>query len=104
MSQPTSLGGLRALSLLFPWHASARCCLGDYAQRLGVRASCARRITFEMEAYMDRCRQQHPGFFAPAPFYPRACVFFQVSPSQTREHFHVPLTWNPYGYSTYRGS
>ena len=53
---------------------------------------------------MERCRQLHPGFFAPVPFYPRACVFFQVSPSQTGEHFHVPLTWNPYGYSTYRGS
>lgn len=23
---------------------------------------------------------------------------------QEREHFHVPLTWNPFGYSTYRGS
>jgi 5-hydroxyisourate hydrolase/2-oxo-4-hydroxy-4-carboxy-5-ureidoimidazoline decarboxylase len=23
---------------------------------------------------------------------------------QCREHFHVPLTWNPFGYSTYRGS
>lgn len=23
---------------------------------------------------------------------------------QSREHFHVPLTWNPFGYSTYRGS
>lgn len=23
---------------------------------------------------------------------------------QAREHFHVPLTWNPFGYSTYRGS
>ena len=23
---------------------------------------------------------------------------------QVREHFHVPLTWNPFGYSTYRGS
>ncbi len=23
---------------------------------------------------------------------------------QERQHFHIPLTWNPYGYSTYRGS
>ena len=53
---------------------------------------------------MRRCREAHPGFFAPAPFYPRVSVFFQVAPGQAREHFHVPLTWNPYGYSTYRGS
>ena len=53
---------------------------------------------------MQRCREAHPGFFAPAPFYPAVSVFFQILPSQAREHFHVPLTWNPYGYSTYRGS
>ena len=23
---------------------------------------------------------------------------------QEKQHFHIPLTWNPYGYSTYRGS
>ena len=23
---------------------------------------------------------------------------------QVKQHFHIPLTWNPYGYSTYRGS
>ena len=62
------------------------------------------RITFEMAAYMQRCRDQHPGFFPPAPFFPLVSVFFSISPAQTQEHFHVPLTWNPYGYSTYRGS
>lgn len=23
---------------------------------------------------------------------------------QVQQHFHIPLTWNPFGYSTYRGS
>jgi 5-hydroxyisourate hydrolase/2-oxo-4-hydroxy-4-carboxy-5-ureidoimidazoline decarboxylase len=69
-----------------------------------VSRAALRRITFEMEPYMRRCREAHPVFFAPAPFYPCVSVFFQILPGQTREHFHVPLTWNPYGYSTYRGS
>ena len=24
--------------------------------------------------------------------------------AQTTQHFHIPLTWSPYGYTTYRGS
>lgn len=35
-----------------------------------------------------------------APNLRRACRIVL----QAREHFHVPLTWNPFGYSTYRGS
>ena len=100
------------------------------------------RITFDTSEYMARCREAHPGFFAPKPFYPSGgwvgregggggggglggggppppppppppptppptrpvSVEFEILPSQAGEHFHVPLTWNPYGYSTYRGS
>ena len=62
------------------------------------------RISWDTAEYMARCRAVNPGFFAERPFFPSVSVEFEVSPHQTREHFHVPLTWNPYGYSTYRGS
>ena len=35
-------------------------------------------------------------------FYPMIAVDFRVT--EPREHFHVPLLLNPFGYSTYRGS
>lgn len=62
------------------------------------------RIHFDTARHMRACKQAHPGFFPEVPFYPVAEVTFTVTPDQTRQHFHVPLTWNPYGYSTYRGS
>lgn len=62
------------------------------------------RISFDTAEYMARCRADHPDFFPERPFYPSVSVCFQVLPSQVHQHFHVPLTWNPYGYSTYRGS
>ena len=62
------------------------------------------KITFDTAEYMARCAAAHPTFFTRPPFYPAAAVTFAVAPDQTRQHFHVPLTWNPYGYSTYRGS
>ena len=37
-------------------------------------------------------------------FYPHVPIHFVVKPSQAREHYHVPLLLNPFGYSTYRGS
>ena len=62
------------------------------------------RVTFETEEYMRACKSMHPEFYSERPFYPAAAVQFEILPSQTRQHFHIPLTWNPYGYSTYRGS
>jgi hydroxyisourate hydrolase len=62
------------------------------------------RMTFHVAPYMKRCKAAHPGFFADRPFYPLVTVYFEVGSEQVGEHFHVPLTWNPYGYSTYRGS
>ena len=35
-------------------------------------------------------------------FYPKVAVEFVVEGD--RNHYHVPLLLNPYGYSTYRGS
>ena len=57
-----------------------------------------------MEEYMVQCAKEHPNFYSALPFYPEAEVQFRITQQQTRDHFHVPLTWNPYGYSTYRGS
>lgn len=34
-------------------------------------------------------------------FYPFIEVVFEI---QSEDHFHVPLTLSPFGYSTYRGS
>lgn len=35
-------------------------------------------------------------------FYPKVCVEFVVGGD--RDHYHVPLLLNPFGFSTYRGS
>ena len=37
-------------------------------------------------------------------FYPHASIVFEIGEHQTYQHFHVPLLYAPYGYSTYRGS
>lgn len=68
------------------------------------RVVCGRRIIFDTAGYMAECKTRFPDFFPAVPFYPQVTVFFEITEAQTREHFHVPLTWNPYGYSTYRGS
>ncbi len=34
-------------------------------------------------------------------FYPCVEIIFEI---RTKEHYHVPLLLNPFGYSTYRGS
>lgn len=62
------------------------------------------RIAFDTEEYMERCKAMYPDFFLKPNFYPRVMVQFRIAPDQQGQHFHVPLTWNPYGYSTYRGS
>lgn len=62
------------------------------------------RMTFFMQEYMGRCRLAHPSFYAAKPFFPLASVYFEISVQQVHDHFHIPLTWSPYGYSTYRGS
>ena len=37
-------------------------------------------------------------------FYPHASIVFHIGEDQTYQHFHVPLLYSPFGYSTYRGS
>ena len=64
------------------------------------------RVRFDVGGYYERCRRDNPAFFASPAFYPEASVVFQVSEAQHAawDHFHVPLTWSPFGWSTYRGS
>lgn len=62
------------------------------------------RMAFGVKEYALGLHAAVPGFFAAEPFYPHAAIPFTVTEAQTNAHFHVPLTWNPYGYSTYRGS
>ena len=60
-------------------------------------------LTFHVGEYYDVCRVED-SVGALEAFYPVAKVYFTIQPDQIHQHFHVPLTWNPYGYSTYRGS
>jgi 5-hydroxyisourate hydrolase len=52
------------------------------------------RLTFHTGPYFDA---HHA-----AGFYPEVTVAFTVR--DARQHYHVPLLLNPFGYSTYRGS
>lgn len=61
-------------------------------------------LTFHVGEYFEMCREEHSTLLQPVPFYPLVNVYFTIRPDQVHEHFHVPLTWNPFGYSTYRGS
>lgn len=51
------------------------------------------KMRFELEAYFER--------FGRKAFYPFVEIVFTVD---SREHYHIPLLLNPYGYTTYRGS
>ena len=57
------------------------------------------RMAFDTDAYYLAA----PGAAA-AAFYPHVGVEFRVGPSQTGQHFHIPLLISGFGYSTYRGS
>jgi len=51
------------------------------------------KMRFELEAYFER--------FGKKAFYPFVEIVFTVD---SKEHYHIPLLLNPYGYTTYRGS
>ena len=55
------------------------------------------RITFECEEYLRRTS-------GAAGFYPKVSIDFFVKATQRREHYHVTLLLQAYGYGTYRGS
>lgn len=66
------------------------------------------RLEFDTGAYFDVAAAAAPGYGggAAAAFFPTAAVEFRVDGAGAggRAHYHVPLTWSPFGYSTYRGS
>lgn len=37
-------------------------------------------------------------------FYPEIQIAFAITAEGTRQHYHIPLLLNPFGYTTYRGS
>jgi len=51
------------------------------------------KMKFETKAYFEK---DHT-----ASFYPFVEIVFHII---TKEHYHIPLLLNPFGYSTYRGS
>lgn len=54
------------------------------------------RLRFATESYLTSNGQQ--------AFYPEITIVFRADPADPRQHYHVPLLLNPYGYTTYRGS
>jgi 5-hydroxyisourate hydrolase len=51
------------------------------------------KMKFETKSYFDKDRI--------ASFYPYVEIVFDIT---AKEHYHIPLLLNPFGYSTYRGS
>ncbi|WP_316838412.1 hydroxyisourate hydrolase [Pedobacter gandavensis] len=51
------------------------------------------KLTYLIEPYFKSLKQNS--------FYPFIEVVFEIKDDQ---HYHVPITLSPYGYSTYRGS
>lgn len=52
------------------------------------------RITFMVDVYFNAIKTE--------AFYPVVSIVFILR--NAKEHHHVPLLLNPFGYSTYRGS
>lgn len=50
------------------------------------------RMNFDTGSYMARCHAEHPGFYSPAPFYPRVHVHFQIAPGQVRSEDNL-VAW-----------
>ena len=51
------------------------------------------KLTYFVEPYFERAGQ--------SSFYPSIEVVFEIKDGN---HYHVPITLSPYGYSTYRGN
>ena len=51
------------------------------------------KLTFYITPYFEKLKQK--------TFYPFIEVVFEIKDTQ---HYHIPITLSPYGYSTYRGN
>nr|AKF43393.1 transthyretin-like S-allantoin synthase protein [Pelargonium cotyledonis] len=44
------------------------------------------------------------GNYCPGGFFPYVSLVFEIRETQKSEHFHVPLLFSPFSFTTYRGS
>ena len=51
------------------------------------------KLTFYITPYFEKLKQK--------TFYPFIEVVFEIKDNQ---HYHIPITLSPYGYSTYKGN
>ena len=62
-------------------------------EELGKNNNGIYKLTFHIVPYFERLKQK--------TFYPFIEVVFEIKNTQ---HYHIPITLSPYGYSTYRGN
>ncbi len=67
--------------------------VGDFLKQDGFDNTGIYKLTFHTSEYFNEKNDK--------TFYPYIEVVFELSDDQ---HYHVPITLSPYGYSTYRGS
>lgn len=65
----------------------------DFLEKKGNDNRGIYRLTYHIGPYFKRQQQD--------TFYPYIQVVFEI---KDENHYHVPITLSPYGYSTYRGS
>ena len=65
----------------------------DLLQKETVVSTGIYKLRFETASYFKQ--------LSLTSFYPFIEIVFDI---QSKEHYHVPLLLNPFGYSTYRGS
>ncbi len=65
----------------------------DFLERDGHDHTGIYKLTYYIGPYFESQEQ--------SSFYPFIEVVFEITDNQ---HYHVPITLSPYGYSTYRGS
>lgn len=65
----------------------------DFLERDGNDHAGIYKLTYHVAPYFEAQKQ--------STFYPSIEVVFEI---RDNNHYHVPITLSPYGYSTYRGS
>ena len=65
----------------------------DFLQQTNISNIGIYKLTFHTSEYFNSMNQKS--------FYPFIEVVFELSDD---EHYHVPITLSPFGYSTYRGN
>ena len=67
--------------------------IGSFLKQDGKDNTGIYKLTFHTSPYFQRQGQKS--------FYPFIEVVFEIT---DKEHYHVPITVSPFGYSTYRGN